>query len=116
MLCQDRKTKRKPPQVRRRYKCLVLLHFYKPNKTPHPFHTPIIVDYTGRVDRTRTSFLDFIFQFGFNYRRTVGPSRTREPAKETYLSFFPLGMFEFERSATRSRNTLFWLITWSSRK
>lgn len=80
------------------------------------FHVPIVIDYSSRVDCTHTSFLDFIFQFGFNYRRTVRESKTREPAVETYFSLFPLGMFEFERSPKRDRNTLFWFITWSTHR
>tara|TARA_R110002072_G_scaffold2288_5_gene18896 strand:- start:1513 stop:2613 length:1101 start_codon:yes stop_codon:yes gene_type:complete len=80
------------------------------------FHVPILIDHKTRVDRTRTSFLDFIFQFGFNYRRTAVDSDTREPHEETYLSILPLGMFQFERSPTHSKNTLFWFITWSSRR
>ena len=80
------------------------------------FHIPILVDYSRRVDRTRTSFLDFIFQFGFNYRRTAYGSSTREPYEKTYLSILPFGMFEFERSPDESRNTLFWFITWSTRR
>lgn len=80
------------------------------------FHVPILIDHKTRVDRTRTSFLDFIFQFGFNYRRTVEDSDTREPHQETYLSILPLGMFQFERTPTQSKNRLFWFITWSSRR
>lgn len=80
------------------------------------FHIPIVIDYTSRVDQTRTSFLEFIFQFGFNYRRSVNESSTREAAEETYLSILPLGMFEFERSPKLDRNTLFWFITWSTRR
>ena len=44
------------------------------------------------------------------------PSPSREPHHTSSLSLFPLGMFEFERGPTRSRTTLFWIITWSSRR
>jgi hypothetical protein len=80
------------------------------------FHIPILIDHSGRVDRTETSFLDFIFQFGFNYRRTTESSDNREPNEESELSILPFGMFEFERSPTRSKTTLFWFITWSSKR
>ena len=79
-------------------------------------HIPIILDHTKRVNRTRTSFLDFIFQFGYNYHRTARASSTRRPVWETYLSILPLGMFEFKRSPDHSRNTIFCFITWSARR
>jgi membrane-associated protease RseP (regulator of RpoE activity) len=80
------------------------------------FHIPIIIDHTGRVERTETSFLDFIFQFGFNYRRTAQSSDTREPNETSSLSILPFGMFEFERSPKRSKTTIFWFITWSTKR
>lgn len=80
------------------------------------FHIPIIIDHTGRVDHSETSFLDFIFQFGFNYRRTTESSSTREPNEVSDLSILPFGMFEFERSPTRNKTTLFWFITWSTKR
>jgi len=76
---------------------------------------PILIDYYSRVDRSTTSFLDFIFQFGFNYRRTSEPSTTREPNESTELSILPLGMFEFERSPEENKTTIFWFITWTSK-
>ena len=79
-------------------------------------HIPIIIDHTKRVNRTRTSFLDFIFQFGFNYDRIARTSSTRQPSVETSLSILPLGMFEFKRTPDYNRNTLFWFITWSSQR
>ena len=80
------------------------------------FHVPIVVDHERCAERSSTSFLDFIFQFGFNYRRSSYDSSTREPVEKTYLSILPFGMFEFERSPKKSRNTLFWFITWSTRR
>lgn len=78
------------------------------------FHIPILTKYKQTIQRKRVSFLNFIFQFGFNYRRDYLATESREPARNTELSILPLGMFEFERSPTRSRNRIFWLITWGS--
>lgn len=80
------------------------------------FHIPILVDYESRSDRKRLSVLDFIFQFGFNKRSDYLLSSTRSPRKSSYLSILPLGMFEFERTPTRSTNRIFWLIKWSSKR
>jgi len=76
------------------------------------FEVPIIVDYSSSLRRTRVSFLDFIFQFGFNYKGEYLPTRARKPARTSHLSILPLGMFEFDRTPTSSRNTIFWFITW----
>ena len=58
------------------------------------------------------SFLDFIFQFGFNYRSRYHPSATRAPQKSWRFSALPLGMFEFSKSPEgKRRNTFFWFIT-----
>jgi len=78
------------------------------------FTIPIIVGYSSKPNRTRVSFLEFIFQFGFNYTSRYYETDEREPAKKTDLSILPLGMFEFERSQTKSTNTIFWLIRWST--
>lgn len=79
------------------------------------FHIPIIVGHWSRPHRTETSVLEFIFQFGYNYESTYSETPDREPLRETKLSILPLGMFEFERTPTRSKNTIFWLISWSTR-
>lgn len=80
------------------------------------FDIPIVVDYSSSITRTSTSFLDFIFQFGFNYRRRALPApTTREPQSSQYLSILPLGMFEFTRRPGYRKNRIFWLIRWSSR-
>lgn len=80
------------------------------------FYVPIVIRHQQRADRTRTSFLDFIFQFGFNYRRSVHESATREEYVSKYFSMLPFGMFELESSPERTRRTIFWLITWSTRR
>ena len=84
-------------------------------ETRKGFSIPLIIDYSSTIERTKTSFLDIIFQFGFNYRRTYEDSESRDVAKRSFFSLLPLGMFEFERTPTSSRNTLFWFITWKTR-
>ncbi len=80
------------------------------------FDIPIVIDHTSNVTTTKTSFLDFIFQFGFNYRRkALAAPTTREPQSSRYLSILPLGMFEFTRRPGYQKNRLFWIIRWSSR-
>ena len=74
------------------------------------FYIPIIVDYESDVNSADVSFLDFIFQFGFNYESRVRYSPSREPLETWELSILPLGMFEFEKGYNRSRYTLFWVI------
>lgn len=71
---------------------------------------PILFDFDSDLDSTHWEFLDFIFQFGATYDGRYVKSATREPAHETELSLFPLGMFEFETSPQRDEYTLFWLI------
>lgn len=75
---------------------------------------PILYDSSKSVDRTRWSFLDFIFQFGANYSSRHLRSDTREPLSELDLSIFPFGMFEFERGPKGSSTTLFWFIRFRS--
>lgn len=79
------------------------------------FSIPLIIDYSSTMQRTKTSFLDIIFQFGFNYKRTYEASSSRSVSKRSFLSILPLGMFEFERTPSTTRNTLFWFITWKTR-
>ncbi len=74
------------------------------------FDIPILFEYSATADAKRVSFLDFIFQFGFNYWRTTVPSDTREPLDLWELSLFPLGMFEFEKQEDHNEYTFFWLI------
>lgn len=73
-------------------------------------YVPILLDVDSSATQRRVSVLDFIFQFGGNYRRDWLPSSTREAQKSTYLSLFPLGMFEFRTSPEARKYRLFWLI------
>lgn len=91
-------------------------HLHEDLTDESEFSIPILVDYESRTDRTRLSVLDFIFQFGFNKRSHYLLSSDRRSAKSSFLSILPLGMFEFERTPTRSTNRLFWLIRWSSKR
>jgi len=79
------------------------------------FFFPILMDYESDVDSAKLSFLDFIFQFGFNYSSRTRHSKTREPVETWELSMLPLGMFEIERGVSRNRYTLFWLIDWETK-
>lgn len=74
------------------------------------FYIPIIIDYESDIRSTSVSFLDFIFQFGFNYEDRYRASNTRSTANQSLLSLFPLGMFEFEHSPGYSRYCFFWII------
>ena len=74
------------------------------------FYVPIVTDYRSDVDSTRLSFLDFIFQFGFNYRSNVYDSDTRHPADTWSLSLFPFGMFEFKKGLYSNEYTFLWFI------
>ncbi|MFT7677891.1 MAG: hypothetical protein ACI8QC_001877 [Planctomycetota bacterium] len=78
------------------------------------FHIPILVHYRSNLQRRDVSFLDFIFQFGFNYDSWVWPSETREPVRTSRLSILPLGMFQIERRRTSNRYRLFWFINFST--
>jgi hypothetical protein len=78
------------------------------------FHIPILVHHDSRVGHSETSVLDFIFQFGFNHRRTSFRSSTRETNESSKLSILPFGMFEFERSPAVDKNRIFWFIRWST--
>ncbi len=71
---------------------------------------PILFEYRRTIDSKRVSFLDFIFQFGFNYWRNTRASATRESVEAWELSLFPLGMFEVEKEPGSTHWTLFWLI------
>ena len=79
------------------------------------FDIPILIERSTRVDRSSTSVLDFIFQFGFNKRTRYLAAEDREPAVKRYVSILPLGMFEFTRSPGRSTNRIFWIIRWSTK-
>jgi len=73
-------------------------------------HIPIVYDYDSDVDSTSWSFLDFIFQFGANYKSHYRPSSSRSPQSSWALSILPFGMFEFESTPRADRCTFFWFI------
>ena len=75
------------------------------------FYIPIVTDYRSRVNSARWSFLDFIFQFGFNYESTYVPSATRRSQSATTFSMLPFGMFEYSGSPEWTEWTFFWFIT-----
>ena len=78
------------------------------------FYVPILIDYESVCSESELGFLNFIFQFGFNYRSRVRPSETRAPVETSRLSILPLGMFEVNHGVRRSDYTLFWLIRFGS--
>ncbi|MFT4540991.1 MAG: hypothetical protein ACI841_001566 [Planctomycetota bacterium] len=82
----------------------------------YEFDIPIIVEYNSDVDSTRFAFLDFIFQFGWNYNSRYVHSATRKPRSSSYFSLFPFGMFEFVRSPKKSETTLLWFITFETKR
>lgn len=78
------------------------------------FYIPIVVSYSAQANRTRVGFLNFIFQFGFNYTSRSYPSATRAPIESSRLSILPLGMFEINHGVSGSHYRLFWLINFGS--
>jgi len=80
------------------------------------FNVPILYDYKSRVDRSSTSFLDFIFQFGFNYESRYLRSSTRATREDSLLSILPFGMFEFESTEDKDRYCFFWFIEFTDRR
>jgi hypothetical protein len=79
------------------------------------FYIPILVDYESQAHRSEFGFLNFIFQFGFNYDSRVRPSTTRAPIETSRLSILPLGMFEVHHGVAESQYTLFWFIKFGSK-
>lgn len=73
---------------------------------------PIVFECDSDISSTRWSLLDFIFQFGANYRGYYLDSETREPARSTFFSMLPFGFFEVERNPRRSRYCVLWFIEW----
>jgi hypothetical protein len=78
------------------------------------FYIPIVIGYEADDQDSRVSFLNFIFQFGFNYNSSVHESDTRKPIVTSDLSILPLGMFGVTHGLYRSEYKLFWFIRWSS--
>ncbi|QDU65962.1 PDZ domain-containing protein [Engelhardtia mirabilis] len=75
---------------------------------------PILFECDSDISSTRWSFLDFIFQFGANYRGYYLESQSRKPAKYTFFSMLPFGFFEVERQPGHSRYCIFWFIEWET--
>ncbi|MEZ5978791.1 MAG: PDZ domain-containing protein [Planctomycetota bacterium] len=73
---------------------------------------PILFDCDSSVSHTDWSFLDFIFQFGANYRGSYLPSNTRKPARSTFFSMLPFGFYEQEKHPGDARYCVLWFIEW----
>jgi PDZ domain-containing secreted protein len=82
--------------------------------TQSNFNIPIVLGYKSNLSEVKMSCLNFIFQFGFNYRSQMHGSKTREPVETSKLSILPLGMFEVHHGLSGSSYRLFWLINFSS--
>ena len=80
------------------------------------FDIPILFERSSDASFTRWSFLDFIFQFGANYRGQYLDADTREPARATYFSMLPFGFFEVEKRPGWSRYCILWFIEWERRR
>ncbi len=80
------------------------------------FYIPIVYSHESDIKRADVEFLDFIFQFGFNYDSRLRPSKTREPISTWELSILPFGMFEFEKRIDRNEYTFFWWISFETRR
>ncbi|MEO0651971.1 MAG: PDZ domain-containing protein [Planctomycetota bacterium] len=76
---------------------------------------PILFERDSDASFTRWSFLEFIFQFGANYRGQYLDSDTRETARSTYFSMLPFGFFEVEKRPGWSRYCILWFIEWERR-
>lgn len=74
------------------------------------FYVPILTNYESRVNRSKWSFLHFIFQFGFTHRARYHPSSTRQPIRTSEFSLFPFGMFEVDHGVDSSEYTFLWFI------
>ncbi|MGK0203987.1 MAG: hypothetical protein ACI9S9_003067 [Planctomycetota bacterium] len=78
------------------------------------FYVPIVIGYEFSDQDSRVNFLNFMFQFGFNYSSNVHESNTRKPVVTSDLSILPLGMFGVKHGLHRSEYRLFWLIEWTT--
>ncbi|MEZ6015176.1 MAG: PDZ domain-containing protein [Planctomycetota bacterium] len=77
---------------------------------------PILFECESDLDSTRWSLLDFIFQFGANYRSRYVAATTREPARHSFFSMLPFGFYEVEKSPGRAHYTILWFIEWERRR
>lgn len=76
---------------------------------------PILFECDSDLASTRWSLLDFIFQFGANYRSRYTTSVTREPARHSFFSMLPFGFYEVEKRPGYARYCVFWFIEWERR-
>lgn len=75
---------------------------------------PILFECDSTAGYTNWSALDFIFQFGANYRSQYLPSTTRRPARSTFFSMLPFGFFEVEKQPGHARYCVLWFIEWTT--
>jgi hypothetical protein len=76
---------------------------------------PILFECESDLASTEWSLLDFIFQFGANYRSRYTTSVTRQPARHSFFSMLPFGFYEVEKSPGHARYCIFWFIEWERR-
>lgn len=79
-------------------------------------HIPILFECESDLDSTEWSLLDFIFQFGANYRSRYATSETRSPARHSFFSMLPFGFYEVEKRPGRARYCILWFIEWERRR
>jgi hypothetical protein len=78
------------------------------------FHFPVLLSIESDTPRTKWSFLDFIIQFGANYKSTYVHSSTRSQESVTDFSMLPFGMFGYSSCPDWTQWTFFWFITFTS--
>lgn len=76
---------------------------------------PILFECESDLASTEWSFLDFIFQFGANYRSRYTASVTRQPARHSFFSMLPFGFYEVKKSPGYARYCILWFIEWERR-
>jgi membrane-associated protease RseP (regulator of RpoE activity) len=77
---------------------------------------PILFQCDETVSTLNWSLLDFIFQFGANYRRQYLDASTRKPAKSTFFSMLPFGFYEYDATPEGTRYCVLWFIEWTSER
>lgn len=77
---------------------------------------PILFECEETIATKDWSLLDFIFQFGANYRRQYLDSSTRAPAKSSFFSMLPFGFYEHDKSPSESTYRIFWFIEWKNQR
>jgi len=76
---------------------------------------PILFECDSDLASTEWSLLDFIFQFGANYRSRYTTSVTRQPARHSFFSMLPFGFYEVEKRPGYARYCILWFIEWERR-